>query len=64
MKIIKINNSIIEVMDIDYPKLLELNKKITLYPGDETIREEYNNLLDQLTRRGRYPNIPTFNYKP
>lgn len=67
MKLIKIDETLIEIPDYNYTELVALHKKAfgTYDPWVDlrklaNIRQEYFDYIDKLLNIGKYPNIPTF----
>ena len=65
MKLIKIDETLIEIPDHNYTELVSLHKKaFGSYDIDlrklANIRQEYFEYIDELLNIRKYPNIPTF----
>lgn len=64
MKLIKIDDSLVEIPDHNYSKLLELQSKANRDHNSlsdlSKARTEYYRYLRELLTIGRYPNIPSF----
>lgn len=64
MKLIKIDDSLVEIPDHNYSKLLELQSKA--YTNHFSLADlgkaqtEYYKYLRELLTIGKYPNIPSF----
>lgn len=66
MKLIKIDETLIEIPDYNYTELVSLHKKaFGSYDSYidlrklANIRQEYFDYIDKLLNIGKYPNIPT-----
>lgn len=64
MKIIKIDETLVEIPDHNYTELVNLHQgTIQSYSSLRELtnaRDKYFRYLDMLLRVGKYPNIPTF----
>lgn len=64
MKLIKIDETLVEISDMEYSQLIKLHAKTLDNYNSLTelsrAREKYFNYVDSLLRTCRYPNIPTF----
>lgn len=63
MKLIKIDETLIEIPDHNYTELVSLHKKaFGSYDSYIDLRKlaEYFDYIDKLLNIGKYPNIPTF----
>ena len=67
MKLIKIDETLIEISNHNYTELVSLHKKAfgsydsyVDFRKLADIRQEYFNYIDKLLNIGKYPNIPTF----
>lgn len=64
MKLIKIDNSLVEIPDHNYSKLLELQSRANRDHNSlahlSRARTEYYRYLRELLTIGKYPNIPSF----
>ena len=67
MKLIKIDETLIEIPDHNYTELISLHKKAfgsydsyANFRKLADIRQEYFDYVDKLLNIGKYPNIPTF----
>lgn len=64
MKIIKIDETLIEILNHNYIELVNLYQRTTQsYISLRELanaRDKYFRYLDMLLRIGKYPNIPTF----
>lgn len=64
MKLIKIDDSLVEIPDHNYSKLLELQSKANRDHNSlsdlSRARTEYYKYLRELLITGSYPNIPSF----